>query len=64
MNETQRMIFAAAHAGDNMATLNYNLCGLFLIAMGIIIFLLSGTHVIQFILDFLYTLLSSKDKHD
>lgn len=63
MNETQRILFAAAHAGDTITTVNYNLCGLFLLIICVIIVLLTVFGIIQFILDFLYTILSSfKDK--
>lgn len=65
MNETQRILFAATHAGDTITTVNYNLCGLFLLIFCIIIALLSMFGIMQFTLDFLYTMLSSfKDKND
>lgn len=63
MNETQRILFAAAHAGDTQTMINSNLCGLFILLFFGLILLLSLSGVIQLGLNLLFTWLTShKDK--
>lgn len=61
MNETSRMIFAAAHTGDTMIDLNNHLSEMFLMMFGVIILLLSGWWLIDTILNAGFTFFKRND---
>lgn len=61
MNETSRMIFAAAHTGDTMIDLNNHLSEMFLMMFGVIILLLSGWRLIDTILNAGFTFFKRND---